>query len=381
MSSIVVNKSNEKNVHKAFEQSTKNIDTSSKLILFFASTIYPYNEIVQLFCVKYPKAEVVGLTTVGEINNNGIEEQSLTVAAFSGSDLKVKAVFMERIHKYPVFQRDELMAAAKEVGINPKAKNPEKEGFALVFPNGLINAEERLLSIVNSLFHHEGFHVFGGTAGDDAKFEHTYTSLNERIASDAGVVIFVKLDDDFKVYKESIFKAYSNDVLVATKVDVEGRKVYEFNGRPAAAEYARILGVTSTKLNSLFMAHPLGFVGKQLSVGSPMCVNRDQSISFYCQISKNAELKVLQPIDVLSTMDATVQQLEQDFSQIKGTLAINCILRKIQFKETNLIAKVNERFRRMPNAFGFCSYGEQIQNEQINQTLVLLVIGKRKGTV
>lgn len=28
-----------------------------------------------------------------------------------------------------------------------------------------------MLSIVNSIFHHDGFPIFGGTAGDDEKFE------------------------------------------------------------------------------------------------------------------------------------------------------------------------------------------------------------------
>jgi hypothetical protein len=131
-------------------------------------------------------------------------------------------------------------------------------------------------------------------------------------------------------------------------------------------------------LDRNFMSHPLGFVGKQLSVASPMCVNNDQSISFYCQVPKNAEMKILQPLDVLETMDLTVQQVHQDFKKVTGSFAINCILRKIQFQQTKLLPDVNKRFERLGNAFGFCSYGEQLQNEQINQTLVLLTIGERK---
>lgn len=127
------------------------------------------------------------------------------------------------------------------------------------------------------------------------------------------------------------------------------------------------------------MAHPLGFVGKQLSVGSPMCVNDDNSISFYCQVARNAEMRVLQPLDILQTMDNTVAQLTRDFKQIEGVFAINCILRKIQFQQTNMLQEVNKRFSQMGNVFGFCSYGEQLQNEQINQTLVLLAIGTLNG--
>lgn len=379
MTAIHVYKSVERDTVRAFQEATAHISINNKLLLFFASTIYDYEQLVTLFCQKFPNTKVVGLTTVGEISPQGIHENTLTVSAFSGDDLHVSAVFMENIHRFPIFQRNELVQAAQSIGMNLHSTAPKREGFAIVLPNGLINAEERMLSIVNSLFKTEGFPVFGGTAGDDAKFVATKTSLNERISTTSGIVIFVKLRAQFKIYKESIFEPFSGDVLVATKVDVENRKVYEFNGKPAAAEYARLLDVQVGQLEQKFMAHPLGFVGKQLSVGSPMCVNDDNSISFYCQVARNAEMRVLQPLDILQTMDNTVAQLTRDFKQIEGVFAINCILRKIQFQQTNMLQEVNKRFSQMGNVFGFCSYGEQLQNEQINQTLVLLAIGTLNG--
>ena len=379
MTAIHVYKSVERDTVRAFQEATAHISINNKLLLFFASTIYDYEQLVTLFCQKFPNTKVVGLTTVGEISPQGIHENTLTVSAFSGDDLHVSAVFMENIHRFPIFQRNELVQAAQSIGMNLHSTAPEREGFAIVLPNGLINAEERMLSIVNSLFKTEGFPVFGGTAGDDAKFVATKTSLNERISTTSGIVIFVKLRAQFKIYKESIFEPFSDDVLVATKVGVENRKVYEFNGKPAAAEYARLLDVQVGQLEQKFMAHPLGFVGKQLSVGSPMCVNDDNSISFYCQVARNAEMRVLQPLDILQTMDNTVAQLTRDFKQIEGVFAINCILRKIQFQQTNMLQEVNKRFSQMGNVFGFCSYGEQLQNEQINQTLVLLAIGTLNG--
>lgn len=378
MTKINVFTSKTNDTESAFHDVSANISKSSKLILFFTSTTFDYEKLVTLFCEAFPTSKVVGLTTVGEIHNDGIHENSLVAVSFDGADLACEPVMMNNIHRFPILQRKELIEAAQKANLNINSKNPEKEGFALVIPNGLINAEERMLSIVNSVFTHPGFPVFGGTAGDDAKFEATKVSLGHEISSTAGIVIFMKMKNDFKIYKESIFEAYSEDELIATRVDVEGRKVYEFNGKPAAVEYARILNTTPQKLNQLFMAHPLGFVGKQLSVGSPMCVNDDQSISFYCQVTNNAEMKILKPLDVLSIMDLTVEKIHNDFKQIEATFAINCILRKLQFQQTKLIPEVNKRFNKMGNTFGFCSYGEQLQNEQINQTLILLSIGDLK---
>lgn len=368
--------SSQRQTEQAFIEVTNQMSNQSKVVLFFASTIYNFNLLVQLFNEKFPKAEVVGITTVGEIHNSGIHENSLVAVSMTGEDVRAKSVFMADIHKYPIFDRPKLLEAATSIGINVNAHNLQKEGIALVFPNGLVNAEERMLSVVNSIFPNSGFPVFGGTAGDDAKFEQTLVSSNGSISSTAGVVLFLKSNHSFKIYKESIFEQFSETTLVATKVDVEARRVYEFNGKKAVQEYARILGVTPNTLESKFMAHPLGFVGKQLSVGSPMCVHEDGSISFYCQILRNAELKILKPVEVLSTIENTVATVQKEFKQVEGAFAVNCILRKIQFKETKLLPSVNERLKNIPNLFGFCSYGEQLQNEQINQTLVLLVFGQ-----
>lgn len=375
MTKINVFTSKKKETEQAFRDVSATINKSSKLILFFTSTTYEYERLVPLFCESFPKAKIIGLTTVGEIHNDGIHENSLVAVAFDGADLACEVVMMDNIHRFPILQRKELIDAAQKAQLNINSRNPEKEGFAIVIPNGLINAEERMLSIVNSIFTNPGFPVFGGTAGDDAKFVSTKVSLNNKISSTAGIVIFIKMKNDFKIYKESIFEAYSDEALIATRVDVEGRKVYEFNGKPAADEYARILNTTPQKLNQLFMSHPLGFVGKQLSVGSPMCVNEDRSISFYCQVSNNAEMKILKPLDVLSTMDLTVKKIHNDFKRVEATFAVNCILRKMQFQRTKLMPEVNKRFANMGNTFGFCSYGEQLQSEQINQTLILLSIG------
>lgn len=376
---IQVFSSKQRDTKVAFDEVTRPLASSPALILFFASTVYAFDVLTASFRAKYPESEVVGVTTVGEIHQQGINEQSLVVASFSRQSFAVKAVFLERIHEFPILQRQQLVAAAEAVGMNVQSQAPAQQGFALVFPNGLINAEERLLSVVNSVFMSEGFPVFGGTAGDDAKFVETYTSLNGEYATTAGVVIFVKPHVDFQIYRESIFERYVSDTLVATKVDVKARRVYEFNGKPAAQVYADLLGTTERELEKKFMAHPLGFVGKRLSVASPMCVHEDSSITFYCQILRNAQLQLLQPCDVLQTIDATVELVKQDFTHIDGVLAINCILRKIQFQQTNRLQAVNERLSRLPNLFGFCSYGEQLHNEQINQTLILLAMGAKHG--
>lgn len=371
--------STQKRVTKeAFEEVKHQLSDSSKLILYFASTVYDFNELSCLFAQYFPRTEVVGLTTVGEINKDGFSENSLSALSFSGSEFKAQAVLMDNIEKYPILYREELIQAAERVGIDRKSRLIEKQGLGLVFPNGLIAAEERMLSIVNSIFPHEGFPLFGGTAGDDAKFVETNVSVNGEVSSKAGAVVFVKTTDDIQIYKENIFQSTGKQLKI-TKANTESRVVYEFNGRKASDEYARLLGISESQLTHYFMTNPLGRnIDDQIWIASPFQVNGDGSIQFYCQLFQDSIVEILEPKKVVETVRASIRHFKEGFAHLEGVLAVNCILRKLQFQNQKLTTDLNREMSQLPNLSGFSSYGEQLNKTQLNQTMILLGFGKRK---
>lgn len=85
---INVYKSSHQQVEQAFLEITNQMKTECKTILFFASTIYHFETLTQKFNERFLNSEVVGVTTVGEIQNSGIHENSLVVVAFSGEDVR-----------------------------------------------------------------------------------------------------------------------------------------------------------------------------------------------------------------------------------------------------------------------------------------------------
>lgn len=325
----------------------------------------------------YPNTEVVGVTTTGEIGPTGFSTSSLSVMAFE--ETIAKAVLMKDIAKYPIFYRDDLLQALKHVNINPRSSRIEQEGFCLVFPNGLVSAEEKMLSVVNSIFESDGFPVFGGTAGDDAKFKVTYVSYNGEISSQGGIVVFVKNQDDIVIQKENIFVSIGKK-MKATKVDLENRIVSEFNGRKASAEYARLLGISESQLSNHFMQHPLGrTLDKEIWIASPFQVFPDGSIEFYCQIYQDSVVELLEPQNPVEILKNSIYTFKSQFQHIEGVLAINCVLRKLQFENQHLISTLNQEISKLPNLCGFSSYGEQLWRTQLNQTMILLGIGQKKN--
>lgn len=378
MTSIISIGSTHSTTEGAFADIQKKLPTNPDLILFFTSTTYDFNELTKRFHITYPNTEVLGVTTVGEITPDGISESGLSAASFEGAGFKAKGVILPDIEKYPIFYRSTIQSALKEVGINANSPYIEEEGLGFVFPCGLVSGEEKMLSVLNSVFKHDGFRFFGGTAGDDAKFIETKVSYNGQVTSKGGVAVFIQTQDDIMIKKENIFVPFGKTMKV-TKADPEARIVYELNGKKASTEYARLLGVPESQLNRSFITNPLGrVINNEIWIASPFQVRQDGSIQFYCQIFQDSTVDILQPKSPLETIEESVSSIQQEMHAIHGVFAVNCILRKLQFQNQKIVPEFNRQLSRLPNLFGFCSYGEQLHKNQLNQTLVLLCFGKRK---
>ncbi len=367
-----------KNTEEAFLEVRKQISSNSKLIVFFSSTIYCFQTLTKRFQECFPHAQIVGITTTGEINKNGFSKDSLSVMSFEGEDVRAKSLLMEDIHKYPIFYRDDIIKSLSEVGIDRNSQQIQNQGVGLVFPNGLIMAEEKMLSVVNSVFKYDGFPIFGGTAGDDLKFQQTFVSCNGAISSTGGVVVFLKTKEDVLIHKENIFKT-TGKVMKVTKADSDQRIVNEFNGKKASSEYARLLNVPEGKLANYFMSNPIGrIINDEIWIASPFQIFGDGSIQFYCQIFQDSIVEILEPKSPLDTLKESMDHVRTVFQQINGVLVANCILRRLQFESENLSPAINKEMSKLPNLCGFSSYGEQLGKNQLNQTMVLLAFGKKK---
>lgn len=361
---------------KAVEELARSLHKEPGLVLFFASTVYSFEKLTELFQQEYPQAQIVGVTTTGEIGPQGYSESSLSAQSFSKSFGKAQAVLMKDIVKYPIFDRQNLVQAATSVGIKVATKGIEKEGLGLVFPVGLKAGEEKMLSVVNSIFTADGFPIFGGTAGDDAKFVTTKVSVNGEITSTGGAVIFIKPVVDFYIQKENIFKSTGKQVKI-TKADAEKRIVYEMNHRPAAEVYAKLLNVPVKDLGKHFARHPLGRkFNHDFLIASPFKASPAGEVEFYCQVYEGAMVDILEPKNPILEMEKTIDDFTNHFTELHGVLGSNCILRKLQFQDERLFTKLNTQLKVLPNLCGFSSYGEQLNKSQLNQTLLLIGFGK-----
>lgn len=359
----------------AVNEVSKQLHTDPSLVLFFSSTIHDFEKLSTHFRHQFPNSSVVGVTTSGEIGPAGFAENSLVAQSYAKGFGKVTPYLMNDIVKYPIFDRQNLIQAAQQTSIDLTTNDITNEGLAFVFPTGLGAGEEKMLSVINSIFLHRGFPIFGGTAGDDVKFEKTSVSLNGEVTSEGAVVVFIKPSVKFKILKENIFTGTGKTAKI-TKADTEKRTVYEIDGKRATTAYAQLLNVSESELPNYFMSNPIGRrFNDELLITSPFRVIENGAIEFYCQVFKDAVIEILEPKNPVDTLKDTLQHFTNDFNELEGVVACNCILRKLQFQNQNLIPTLNNQLKELPNLVGFTSYGEQLNKSLINQTLVLIGFG------
>ena len=121
------------------------------------------------------------------------------------------------------------------------------------------------------------------------------------------------------------------------------------------------------------MNNPLGKIYRdEILIASPMKVNPDKSITFYCQLMPNTFVEMLKPVDPIVQVKKTIGNMP---FKPNFVFAINCILRSLKFQQENLWKSIDkEMLAFCPNTAGFVSYGEQYYKAHANQTMVMLIV-------
>ena len=109
---------------------------------------------------------------------------------------------------------------------------------------------------------------FGGSAGDDNHLTRTYVYYGGRVHAHAAVVVMVNTWLDFEVFTTHHLQP-RQEKLIVTAADSARRTVIELNAEPAAAEYARLVGVPLERLDhDTFARHALAVkIGDKVNIG------------------------------------------------------------------------------------------------------------------
>jgi hypothetical protein len=338
------------------------------LVVFFASTKHAPAVISRQMQSAFPKAQVFGCSTAGEIATGCMLTDSVVAMAFSAEaagNCKIEVV-------QNLAQRDDIEKACQNFEAHfgePVAAMDPARYVGIVLIDGLAGAEEGFMESLGDL---TNVNFIGGSAGDDLKFTNTQVYAQGKSYTGAAVLVLIKPGVKFSFIKTQSFR-FLGKTLRVTKVSETGREVMEFNEKPATQAYAEAIGVPVEEASKRFMRNPVGLVIQgEPYVRSPQQV-KEGSMHFYCGVKEGMKLSLLESTDIISDTRNAIAQAEKDLGGISAIIDFDCILRTLDLRQQNLTEDYGKLFAKIPTV-GFSTYGEQYIGH-INQTATMLVFG------
>ena len=346
-----------------------------KIFMYFASTLYDFSILSEeLAKLIDNKCLLVGCTSSGEISSNeGLTKGGLSALAFGDASMKFETVVFEEVSRVPLMHRRDIIEKLAKLGyVESQDKYENLTGLLLV--DGLKGAEEKLLSVLNSVF--EGkLNLIGGSAGDDLKFEKTLLALNGKVVEDSAIFTMIKSNVKMTIYRENIFDSQGIEIDI-TKADEKNRKILEIDNKPAKSRYAELLGVNKNNLGNYILKNPIGRkIGEAIYISSIASID-GESLNMYAQVFENSRAEILKAKNPIVTQKETLEKIRSEFREIYGVFCVNCILRFLQFEKEGVLQEISRGIGSLGKYGGFVSYGEQYNKQHLNQTLTLLVMGR-----
>jgi hypothetical protein len=316
---------------------------------------------------------VLCCTTSGEVGPAGYAEHAMTGFSITSPRLKV---FPYCIEGLSLFDPSALASLAVDAKLQMAAtceRIPGAKAFGFLLIDGMSVMEEQVVSNLFATL--DGLPIVGGSAGDDLQFKRTHVYYDGRFISDAATFALFVTSLPFEIFKTQHFVP-TTCKMVATGADPATRTVTSINGRNAADEYARLVGVSADDLTpAVFSANPVMIkIGGEYYVRALQRANPDRSLSFYCAIDQGVVLTLGSGVNLLDNLETVLTAVQQrvDSSVIIGC---ECVLRRLEVVQHGITESVGKIMARH-NVIGFHTYGEQINSVHVNQTFTGVAIGK-----
>lgn len=343
------------------------------LVVFFCSSDYDLDALADEMRHVFVGVEVVGCTTAGEIGPAGYCERSLSGVSFASSHFRAVSGLLSHLQQFRIGTGQAFTMQLMQRLAHRVPHSMMDSSFALLLIDGMSIREEPVTRAMQSTL--GKIPLVGGSAGDGAHFRNTYVYSEGRFHVDGAVLTLVTTTLPFRLFKTHNFEP-TDERLVVTDADPAHRLVREINGRPAAREYARIIGVD---VNNLGLAHfarwaAVVVINGISHVRSIQKVNDDGSLTFFCAIENGLVLRIARSVDLVDNLHQTFAQVHNQIGTPQLVLGADCVHRKLEAERMDDKDTVAATLM-ANNTTGFTTYGEQFRGIHINQTFVGIAIG------
>jgi hypothetical protein len=351
-----------------------------RLVTLFASRDRDQVALNRALRERLPKeTRLVGATTAGELDNQGIHRGTAVLGALTG-DFEVGVGVGTRLSVDAVNAGVMAMQrAAESLGVRQQYIDP-RYYVGLVIDDGYRNKKEELL--LGILEKNPTLVLVGGGAADhDTSRQSALLHVDGEVLTDAVLVVLMKTLAPWAALR-SHWYVPTGERVVITRVDDSATRALEIDGKPAVARYSELLGVG---VDELEFGKPRGVanrptalkVGREYFIRAPWKPLPDGSLLFANLLEEGTELELMRLGDMTAMTRAFFQEeMPRRVPNPQAALLFNCGGR-VDFAESlGTLPQLAETLRHAPPAVGFNVHFEIYSGFHINTTLTVLAFGR-----
>lgn len=303
-----------------------------------------------------PGAQIIGCSTAGEISNDGVTDNGVSVISMHFDNTQLRAV--------SVPLRDAASSRQAGQALADKLHAPNLNSIFVLCPGLNINGSEFAKGISDRVG--KNVVITGGLAGDGTSFGSTFTLLNDTVSSDH-VVAFGLYGS--KVHVGSGSRGGWKPFGPARRVTkAEGNILYELDGKPALRLYKEYLGDKAAGLPASGLLYPFAILREEDRketglIRTILDVNHEKEYLVLAGDMPQGGLVCLMHADtdaLVEGAEAAAKEAGKNAPAGSATLLVSCVGRKI-IMGSDVDEEVEAVIRTIgdKSAFaGFYSYGE-----------------------
>jgi hypothetical protein len=352
-----------------------------RLVTLFASRDRDQLALNRAVRERLPRGtRLVGATTAGELDNQGIHSGSVVLGALSG-DFDVGLGLGTGLSVDAVGAGATAMKhAAQDLGVR-QSDIDSRQYVGLVIDDGFrFKKEELLLGILEK---NQTLVLVGGGAADheqDPAKQSALLHVDGEVATDAVLVALFKTNAPWGALRSHWYQP-TGERLTITRVDESATRALEIDGKPAARRYSDLLGVP---VDELEFGKPRGFavsptalkVGREYFIRAPWKPLPDGSILFANLLEEGTELELMKMGDMAGlTRSFFQEELPRRVQNPQAALLFHCGGRMFYAAMTGKVPALANTLRFAPPAAGMNVLFEIYSGFAINTTLTVLAFG------
>jgi len=339
-------------------QGSADLGESAQLVLLFGGTsVLAETKWLDELKRAYPKANLFGCSTAGEIAGTRVYDDTLVATALR---LDKTRIAMARVHL------DEVNRSSREAGAHvAKALDPHALKHVFVLSDGQhVNGSELVRGMLGHL--PKGVQVTGGLAGDGARFSRTLV-FSDGAPHEDTVSAIGFYGDNLRIGYGSL-GGWDTFGPLRTVTRSEGNVLFELDGQPALELYKKYLGEHAAGLPATALLFPLNIRRpdeERTLVRTILNIDEEQQSMTFAGDVPEGSLSQLMKANFERLIDGACDAAKTSQDTIGGTapdlaVLISCVGRKLVLKQRTEeeVEGVSEVLGSGAVLTGFYSYGE-----------------------